>query len=223
MVQHRLPLTIHHNMHRHSKCCQAKMTLFFAIAVITYTLALTPNTINAFSTAVLLPVSSAVQASWRHSTQLRSSFDKDRIKKAGAGITTKTPGDLCLYDPNEDGKMQGSNTLLDRIDRGASFTLSVAEETSPPAPLTLPPPNPTTKQTTATKPNIFTTNLTKLLKGELDSRFTWERSQYWYSDVVEVGRHLNWQYDVNAEQKQSSGFSDVECIPQQLLGRFIKK
>ena len=200
------------------------MTLFFAIAVITtYTLALTANTIHAFSP--VLPVSSAVQASWRPSTQLRATFDKDRIKKSGAGLTTKTPGDLCLYDPNEDGKLQGSNTLLDRIDRGASFTLSVAKETPPsPAPVTLPPPTPTKKQTTATKPNILSTNLTKLLKGELDSRFKWERSQYWYSDVEEVGCHRNWQSDVNAEQKQSSDFSDiVECISYKLLGRFLKK
>jgi len=161
----------HHNITYSEHCCRANMTLVFAITA--YTLALTANTIHAFSP--VLPVSSAVQASWRPSTQLRSTFDKDRIKKSGAGITTKAPGDLCLYDPNEDGKLQGSNTLLDRIDRGASFTLSVAKETPPsPAPVTLP----TTKQTTATKPNIFSTNLTKLLKGEIDSRFKWERSQY---------------------------------------------
>ncbi|KAL3773337.1 hypothetical protein ACHAW5_010014 [Stephanodiscus triporus] len=150
------------------------MKLFFAIT--TFTLA---GTIHAFSPAVLLPVSLALQASCRPSTQLHSILDKDRIKKAGAGITTKAPGDLCLYDPNEDGKMQGSNTLLDRIDRGPSFILSVADETPrSPAPITSPPPTPTTKQITAIKPNIFTTNLTKLLKGELDTRFKWERSQY---------------------------------------------
>jgi hypothetical protein len=146
------------------------MTHFFAI--ITLTLALTANSILAFS-------SLALHASSRPSTQLRSTYDKERIKKSGAGITTKIPGDLCLYDPNEDGKMQGSNTLFDRIDRGASFALSVVEETPPLHTLvTLPPPAATTTQTLSTKPNIFSTNLTKLLKGELDARFKWERSQY---------------------------------------------
>jgi hypothetical protein len=153
------------------------MTQLFA--VVTLTLALTANSIRAFSPVIPLPASFAVQASCRTSTQLRSTIDKERIKKSGAGITTTMPGNLCLYDPNEDGKMQGSNTLMDRIDRGASFTLSFVEETPPlPTPETLPPPAATTKQTFSTKPNTLSTNLTKLLKGELDARFKRERSQY---------------------------------------------
>jgi len=46
------------------------------------------------------------------------------IKGAGAGISIIPPGDLALFDPNTDGKLQGTNNLMDRISKGASFTLA---------------------------------------------------------------------------------------------------
>lgn len=46
------------------------------------------------------------------------------IKGAGAGISTNPPGDLTLFDPNTDGKLQGTNNLMDRISKGASFTVA---------------------------------------------------------------------------------------------------
>jgi len=45
------------------------------------------------------------------------------IKKAGAGVCTKGPGNLVLGDPNENGKLQGTNDLAERIARGSAFTI----------------------------------------------------------------------------------------------------
>lgn len=52
------------------------------------------------------------------------SINTEKIKKAGAGVSVKSPGDFCLYDPNEQGKLQGTNDLMDRISSGSSFTLA---------------------------------------------------------------------------------------------------
>lgn len=51
------------------------------------------------------------------------------IKSAGAGIATVPPGDLALFDPNVYGKLQGTNNLMDRVSRGATFELGPAEIT----------------------------------------------------------------------------------------------
>eukprot|EP01083_Nonionella_stella_P029289 80677_1 len=44
------------------------------------------------------------------------------IKKAGAGLPVGNAGDLSLFDPNQSGKLQGTNELQDRISNGAAFT-----------------------------------------------------------------------------------------------------
>ena len=127
-------------------------------AIVAAAAVLTDNTGYAFTPATCTQLSSYICRSSSPSTQLHSSssYDKDRIKKAGGGITTLTPGNLCLYDPNSDGKLQGTNDLMDRIESGASFSASPALPTSS-----------TTQAPAETKPkgNIFTTNLTKLLNG----------------------------------------------------------
>jgi hypothetical protein len=46
------------------------------------------------------------------------------IKESGAGISTVPPGGLTLFDPNTDGKLQGTNNLLDRITKGAAYELA---------------------------------------------------------------------------------------------------
>ena len=133
-------------------------------AIVAAATVLTDNTGYAFTPATCTQLSSYICRSSSPSTQLHSSssYDKDRIKKAGGGITTLTPGDLCLYDPNSDGKLQGTNDLMDRIERGASFSANEATGASP-----APPTSSTTQAPVETKPkgNIFTTNLTKLLNG----------------------------------------------------------
>ena len=130
-------------------------------AIVAAATVLTDNTVYAFTPATFTQITSHIICRPSSpSTQLHSSsYDKDRIKKAGGGITTLTPGNLCLYDPNSDGKLQGTNDLMDRIDSGASFK----EDTGAPAP----PTSSTTQAPAETKPkgNIFTTNLTKLLNG----------------------------------------------------------
>ena len=52
------------------------------------------------------------------------SINTEKIKKAGAGVPVQSSGDFCLYDPNEQGKLQGTNDLMDRISSGSSFTLA---------------------------------------------------------------------------------------------------
>ena len=47
----------------------------------------------------------------------------DLVKKAGSGVSIKSPGDLSLFDPNESGKLQGTNDLIGRISNGAAFTI----------------------------------------------------------------------------------------------------
>ena len=60
-----------------------------------------------------------------------SAEDKDRIKKAGQGITAFAEGDLQIYDPNADGKLQGTNDLMNRVKSGASFSAASPEATEP--------------------------------------------------------------------------------------------
>jgi hypothetical protein len=47
----------------------------------------------------------------------------DLIKKAGSGVSIKSPGDLSVFDPNEAGKLQGTNDLVQRISNGASYAI----------------------------------------------------------------------------------------------------
>ena len=58
------------------------------------------------------------------STVVAFTIDGDKIKKAGAGVSIQNPGDLSIYDPNEQGLLQGTNNLADRISNGASFTIA---------------------------------------------------------------------------------------------------
>ena len=51
-----------------------------------------------------------------------STTSSDHIKKAGAGVSIKSPGDLSIFDPNECGKLQGTNDVKDRIAGGAAYT-----------------------------------------------------------------------------------------------------
>lgn len=46
------------------------------------------------------------------------------IKKAGAGVPIAAPGDLSLFDPNEAGKLQGTNELRDRVSSGSAFVVA---------------------------------------------------------------------------------------------------
>jgi hypothetical protein len=210
------------------------MTLFTTIATLLLSVlaALTTTSmIEAFvsspsASQLLLPESSSSPGGGRrHSTLLHStSLDKDRIKKAGAGITTKAPGNNCIYDPNVDAKLQGTDNLNDRITSGAAYPPSSSSSSSSSsknasagmittsttsynqrneqviasanagksrwgsfevervAKTDMPSSSTTTESSSANnvpgnKLNMFTTNLTKLLNGEQDTRFK-KRSQY---------------------------------------------
>eukprot|EP00573_Skeletonema_grethae_P013477 CAMPEP_0201694692 /NCGR_PEP_ID=MMETSP0578-20130828/6862_1 /ASSEMBLY_ACC=CAM_ASM_000663 /TAXON_ID=267565 /ORGANISM="Skeletonema grethea, Strain CCMP 1804" /LENGTH=153 /DNA_ID=CAMNT_0048180399 /DNA_START=142 /DNA_END=603 /DNA_ORIENTATION=+ len=108
-----------------------------------------------------------------HSTQLYSVEDmRQRIKKAGGGITTIAPGDLKVYDPNQQGKLQGTGDLEARVSAGASFpgetSSSVADE-SPIVTSEAPEPSATSGESKpSTRPGGF--NLTNLLNSERPRR-----------------------------------------------------
>lgn len=59
----------------------------------------------------------------RRSKPITSTSLEYAVKSAGAGVATIPPGDLTLFDPNVDGKLQGTNNLMDRVSKGASFEL----------------------------------------------------------------------------------------------------
>lgn len=115
---------------------------------------LTDVTIHAFS-----PSLSSVEVHCLTSTRIYST--DEALKKAGAGITNKAPGDLCVFDPNEGGKLKGSNNLMDRIEKGASY-MSSQQTPSPPTPAT---PNPTQPAAPKAKQNPFS-NLRNLMNGQ---------------------------------------------------------
>ena len=60
-----------------------------------------------------------------------SAEDKDRIKKAGSGVTAFAEGDLQIYDPNVAGKLQGTNDLMNRVKSGASFSAASPKTAEP--------------------------------------------------------------------------------------------
>lgn len=57
----------------------------------------------------------------RSTALFAENIDVGRIKKAGAGIATKPPGDNSSFDPNENGKLQGTGDCTNRILNGASY------------------------------------------------------------------------------------------------------
>lgn len=59
--------------------------------------------------------------------------DAEKIKKAGAGIATTPSGILSPFDPNENGKLQGTANVNDRISKGASY-LSAQKKAAPSSP-----------------------------------------------------------------------------------------
>jgi len=48
-------------------------------------------------------------------------FAPEVIKKAGGGVTTRPSGDLSIFDPDENGKLQGTGDLMERLARGPAF------------------------------------------------------------------------------------------------------
>ena len=44
------------------------------------------------------------------------------IKKAGGGVSIKSPGDFSIFDPNEVALLQGTKNINDRISNGATYT-----------------------------------------------------------------------------------------------------
>eukprot|EP00586_Coscinodiscus_wailesii_P013088 CAMPEP_0172501022 /NCGR_PEP_ID=MMETSP1066-20121228/145215_1 /TAXON_ID=671091 /ORGANISM="Coscinodiscus wailesii, Strain CCMP2513" /LENGTH=428 /DNA_ID=CAMNT_0013275585 /DNA_START=18 /DNA_END=1304 /DNA_ORIENTATION=- len=74
--------------------------------------------------ARLYPSSSS---SLTHSTSIplhaqnNNDNDGDRIRKVGCGTPTKPPGGMSLFDPDTQGKLQGTGDLQRRIKNGSSY------------------------------------------------------------------------------------------------------
>jgi len=49
--------------------------------------------------------------------------NEDRIKKVGGGIPVVPSGNCLLFDPEKEGKLQGTGALFDRISQGATYAL----------------------------------------------------------------------------------------------------
>ena len=62
----------------------------------------------------------------RRSSTALFQIDPSRIKKAGAGIATKPPGGNCSFDPNENGKLQGTGNCDERVVKGSSYGAAAA-------------------------------------------------------------------------------------------------
>lgn len=84
-------------------------------------------------------------------------IDPSRIKKAGAGIATKPPGNNCSFDPNENGKLQGTGNCDERVGKGAGYGASAAAvaATAVPSNVGVSPPS-----------RAPTSNLTSLISGK---------------------------------------------------------
>ena len=123
--------------------------------------AIAVSTANAFTTtSVTYSITTHTSTPTPTTTQLYSVEDmRQRIKKAGGGISTIVAGDLSCYDPNENGKLQGSGDLETRLSSGASFPgkTSTAVAADPPAAAT-----PAASRGNGSRKS-GTTNLTNLL------------------------------------------------------------
>ena len=135
------------------------------------------------STAEAFTTSSVTHSITTHTstpttTQLYSVEDmRQRIKKAGGGITTIVAGDLSCYDPNENGKLQGSGDLETRLSSGASFpgkTPSTAATADPPAAAV---DTPATSGGNGSR-RSGTTNLTNLLNGQREEELRPRKDLY---------------------------------------------
>ena len=76
-------------------------------------------------TTCLAQYAAAFTASIPHPSPSTALFaeniDVGKIKKAGAGIATKPPGDNSSFNPDENGKLQGTGDCTERILKGASY------------------------------------------------------------------------------------------------------
>ena len=136
------------------------------------------TTADAFTTT---SVTHSITTSSPSTTQLYSVEDmRQRIKKAGGGITTIVAGDLSCYDPNENGKLKGSGDLETRLSSGASFpgkTPSTTVAADPPAAAAAAVDTPATSGGNGSR-RSGTANLTNLLNGQREEEFRPRKDLY---------------------------------------------
>ena len=151
------------------------MKKFLSIAA-----AIAVSTADAFTTTSSVTHSITTHKSSSSTTQLYSVEDmRQRIKKAGGGITTIVAGDLSCYDPNENGKLQGSGDLETRLSSGASFpgkTPSIVVAADPPAAAAAAA-FPATSRGNGSR-RSGTTNLTNLLNGQREEELRPRKDLY---------------------------------------------
>jgi hypothetical protein len=79
-----------------------------------------------FQDAISFTASHSNLLSPSRSTSLfhHAELDPSWIKKAGAGVATKPPGGNSSFDPNENGKLQGTGNCNERVQKGASYGMT---------------------------------------------------------------------------------------------------
>ncbi len=84
-------------------------------------IALANNLTSAFLPSIPTHVSSSLSSLPISVPSSKLYADPARSRKTGGGISTIPEGDLSFFDPNECGKLQGSNSLNERISLGAAY------------------------------------------------------------------------------------------------------
>jgi ferredoxin--NADP+ reductase len=72
----------------------------------------------------------------RVTTRLRAAVDdvyldttwQEHFKKSGSGVATKSAGNMSLFDPNDEGKLQGTNQIHDRVKLKDRYSAAVTVE-----------------------------------------------------------------------------------------------
>mmetsp|Transcript_23906 Transcript_23906/g.35697 ORF Transcript_23906/g.35697 Transcript_23906/m.35697 type:complete len:369 (-) Transcript_23906:167-1273(-) len=86
------------------------------------------------------PPSQQTTTTQRFLTKQEPTTTTSSLKKTGGGIPSVPSGELRLFDPNEEGKLSGTNNLQDRILNGAQYNYATYLHPGPTGAVAAPPP-----------------------------------------------------------------------------------
>jgi len=116
------------------------MAIFLLVATEFFTILSIATSFQPFSSSSSSSSSTLRQVLPSSTTSLYLS-GKERIKKAGCGTALVSSGQCLLFDPEEEGKLQGTGSLSSRITNGPKYVLPQNAVIAPqqPTPLSSPP------------------------------------------------------------------------------------
>jgi len=117
------------------------MAIFLLVATEFFTILSIATSFQPFSSSSSSSSSTLRQVLPSSTTSLYLS-GKERIKKAGCGTALVSSGQCLLFDPEEEGKLQGTGSLSSRITNGPKYVLpqdAVIAPQQQPTPLSSPP------------------------------------------------------------------------------------